>query len=177
MQKPLVVGIAGLPHSGKDTVAQFILAKFGGYRYAFADPIVRMLNAGFQTDFRSEEWVANKERPIPMAGNKSPRELRQLLGTEWGRNMVDKDLWITLAKAERIRNGPGMVIPDVRFPNEATFIRERGVLIHVEGPHGFVTHAHSSDTPLARLTDDLVIVNDGTLSDLQQKVEALFDVA
>ena len=177
MQKPSVVGIAGLPHSGKDTVAQFILAKFGGYRYAFADPIVRMLNAGFQTDFRSEEWVANKERPIPMAGNKSPRELRQLLGTEWGRNMVDKDLWITLAKAERIENGPGMVIPDVRFPNEATFVRERGVLVHIDSPRGVVLNAHSSNVPLARLTDDLVIVNDGTLAELQQKVEALFDVA
>ena len=177
MQKPSVVGIPGLPHSGKDTVAQFILAKFGGYRYAFADPIVRMLNAGFQTDFRSEEWVANKERPIPMAGNKSPRELRQLLGTEWGRNMVDKDLWITLAKAERIENGPGMVIPDVRFPNEATFVRERGVLVHIDSPRGVVLNAHSSNVPLARLTDDLVIVNDGTLAELQQKVEALFDVA
>ncbi len=112
-----------------------------------------------------------------MAGNKSPRELRQLLGTEWGRNMVDKDLWITLAKAERIENGPGMVIPDVRFPNEATFVRERGVLVHIDSPRGVVLNAHSSNVPLARLTDDLVIVNDGTLSDLQQKVEALFDVA
>jgi len=174
MKIPQLVGITGLPRSGKDSVAQFLIAEHGGYRYAFADPIVNMLNAGFQQDFNSDYWVQRKEDQIPIIG-KSPRELRQLLGTEWGRKLIHIDLWVSLALGEFIKNGPGMVIPDVRFPNEAKFVRERGVLIHVDGPRGVASNDHESNEPLAKLTSDLLIVNDGSLADLQYKVTGLFE--
>lgn len=174
MKRPAVIGIAGLPRSGKDTVAEFLLAKHGGYRYSFADPIVAMLNAGFGVDFRNEFWTENKEKVIDVVG-RSPRELMQLLGTEWGRKLVNKDLWVTLARAKYLQHGAGMVIPDVRFPNEAKFVRERGVLIHVDGPRGVVVNTHESNNPLPRITNDLLVVNDGTLQELQAKAEALFD--
>lgn len=172
---PVIIGIAGLPRSGKDTVAAYLLAKHGGYRYAFADAIVRMLNAGFETDFDNEYWTEHKEDIIPAIG-KSPRELRQLLGTEWGRNLINKDLWVTLALAKYIKQGPGMVIPDVRFQNEAKFVRDRGgVIIHVDGPHGVMSNTHVSNMPITRISADLVIQNTGSLVDLHHKVDELFN--
>ena len=43
MPKNPLIGIAGPARSGKDTIANFIVATAGGYRYSFADPIRQML--------------------------------------------------------------------------------------------------------------------------------------
>jgi dephospho-CoA kinase len=39
MRDTPVIGLHGRARSGKDTVANFILAQRGGYIYSFADPI------------------------------------------------------------------------------------------------------------------------------------------
>jgi hypothetical protein len=48
-----------------------------------------------------------KETPLPVIG-KSPREIMQTLGTEWGRRLVNPDLWVCLAEreVEKLRQAP-----------------------------------------------------------------------
>lgn len=176
MKKPPVIGVAGLARSGKDTVADFIVSYVGGYRYAFAEPIKAMLrHVGIDMDH--PYWASRKEDRIPAVG-KSPREMMQTLGTDWGRELVNPKLWVTLANQKLLTYGPGMVISDVRFDNEAEWIRSLGgLVIHVHRDiNDFKIAEHSSENGVIVLDTDVTILNSGTLEDLQEKTKLIFDV-
>lgn len=170
-----VIGIAGLARSGKDTVANYILAARGyGYRYGFADPIKAML-IPLGIDCTDPYWTANKEAIIPSLGV-SLRYLMQTLGTEWGRRLVNDDLWVTLAKSTVMTHGPGMIIPDVRFENEAAWIRAvGGRVIHLERDNRPQVLNHDSERGIARHAEDVVIKNNGSLQDLHQAITEMFN--
>ena len=173
-QAPLI-GIAGRARSGKDTVANFIIAAIGGYRYSFADPIRAML-APLGVDMSDPYWQARKEDIIPALGV-SPRRMMQTLGTEWGRNLISPDLWLVLAHQRLLRNGPGMVISDVRFENEAAWIRKHGGrIIHVVRPDTKAVEAHASEDGIEMQDTDVRLFNSGTLEELQLSVRELLRV-
>jgi len=81
-----------------------------------------------------------KEVVDPLYGV-SPRKVLQTLGTEWGRELINPDLW--LLRAERYLDSISklsldtiVVITDVRFDNEAEFIiHQGGVVIEVLRPN------------------------------------------
>lgn len=165
-----VIGITGRAYSGKDTVAGFILAHTGGYQYSFADPIRGMLTV-LGINMHDPYWKARKEEIIPAIG-KSPRQIMQTLGTDWGRKMVHPDLWLTMASQALINNGPGMVIADVRFDNEAEWVRKMGGrIIHVERGARPEVAEHESENGVKALPEDLVLVNNSSLEDLQAMVQ------
>jgi len=167
-----VIGIAGKARSGKDTLAGFMVP-FGGYQYSFADPIRQML-LPLGVDMGVEYWQQRKEEVIPALGV-SPRRLMQTLGTEWGRQLINQNLWLILAQQELLRLGPGMVVADVRFDNEAEWVRRMGGrIIHLERPQTMSVEAHASEMGVTKLNEDIVIHNTGSLSELQQKVVELF---
>jgi hypothetical protein len=173
-QTPLI-GITGRARSGKDTVANFVIAAVGGYRYSFADPIRAMLMP-LGIDMSDPYWQARKEDVIPVLGV-SPRRMMQTLGTEWGRNLISPDLWVVLAHQCLLRNGPGMVIPDVRFENEAAWVRKHGGrIIHVVRPNVAPVEAHASEDGIEVLPEDAQLSNSGTLEELQLSVRELLRV-
>lgn len=173
-QAPLI-GIAGRARSGKDTVANFIIAAIGGYRYSFADPIRAML-APLGVNMSDPYWQARKEELIPALGV-SPRRMMQTLGTEWGRQLINPDLWLIMAHQRLLQNGPGMVIPDVRFDNEAAWIRKHGGrIIHVFRPDTKAVEAHASEDGIEMQDTDVRLFNSGTLEELQFSVRGLLRV-
>ena len=173
-QAPLI-GIAGRARSGKDTVANFIVAAIGGYRYSFADPIRAML-VPLGVDLSDPYWQARKEEPIPALGV-SPRRMMQTLGTEWGRQLINPDLWLIMAHQRLLQNGPGMVISDVRFDNEAAWIRKHGGrIIHVIRPDAKAVEAHASEDGIEMQDTDARLFNSGTLEELQLSVRELLRV-
>lgn len=173
-QAPLI-GIAGRARSGKDTVANFIVAAIGGYRYSFADPIRAML-APLGVDMSDPYWQARKEEPIPALGV-SPRRMMQTLGTEWGRQLINPDLWLIMAHQRLLQSGPGMVISDVRFDNEAAWIRKHGGrIIHVIRPDTKTVEAHASEDGIEMQDTDARLFNSGTLEELQLSVRELLRV-
>ena len=173
-QAPLI-GIAGRARSGKDTVANFIDAAIGGYRYSFADPIRAML-VPLGVDLSDPYWQARKEESIPALGV-SPRRMMQTLGTEWGRQLIHPDLWLIMAHQRLLQNGPGMVISDVRFDNEAAWIRKHGGrIIHVIRPDTKAVEAHTSEDGIEMQDTDARLFNSGTLEELQLSVRELLRV-
>ena len=173
-QAPLI-GIAGRARSGKDTVANFIVAAIGGYRYSFADPI-RATLAPLGVDMSDPYWQARKEEPIPALGV-SPRRMMQTLGTEWGRQLINPDLWLIMAHQRLLQSGPGMVISDVRFDNEAAWIRKHGGrIIHVIRPDTKAVEAHASEDGIEMQDTDARLFNSGTLEELQLSVRELLRV-
>lgn len=174
-QRPSIIGITGLARSGKDTVADLLISTMGGYTYSFANPIRAMLNAGLGIDMNDPYWQKRKEEKLPQFG-KSPREMMQTLGTEWGRDCVSDDIWLVMANIKLMKHGIGMIIPDVRFENEATWIRERnGTVLHVTRKSIEAVAPHSSEGGIKAIPGEIFVTNDGTLQDLQVQVQSIVD--
>ncbi len=171
-----IIGVAGKARAGKDTAANFLVASLGGYRYGFADPLRAMLMAGLGMDLTEPYWQERKELKIAALG-KSPRELLQTLGTEWGRQLVHPEIWLTVAQQKLMNNGPGMIISDVRFDNEANWIRKHGGLVlHVTRPSPVEVAGHISEHGIKPHESDKTIHNSGTLEEYQQNLKVLFEV-
>jgi hypothetical protein len=178
MKKPLI-GICGAANSGKDTLAEGIAKIDVCVIYHFADPIKNALNAMFgwgPVYWENREW---KERSIEWLGT-SPRVLAQTLGTEWGREIIDQEIWLKIAQqrwkrvAESAMLGKGgrlvlgaLIIPDVRFPNEAKWIKdEGGILFEVNRPGVEPVAQHASEGADLSPWIDYTILNDGPPSQM-----------
>lgn len=168
-----IIGFCGPAGAGKDLAASMV---HGACRVAFADPIYQGLAAMLGISEAELRDRSAKERPIVGLGA-SPRQLLQTLGTEWGRRMICPDIWIELAFwrwEQAAANGISLiVVPDVRFANEAQQIRSEGGevwMIYRPGVEPVAAHESEAGLPL-RLIDRLV-VNDGTVDQLRERVEA-----
>lgn len=179
----ILIGLAGLARCGKDTAAEILSSQLNLHRYAFADPMKRMLEQVFGDNFVS----GDRERIDPISGV-SYRTLMQTLGTEWGRS-VQPDLWtrVAAAKWEWVKEGmpwetelgrisnmqlgreelnQGMIISDVRFDNEADWIRSAGgLIIHIRRPgeRPVGVDGHVSEQGVTPHGQDYFLVNGGTL--------------
>jgi hypothetical protein len=172
----ILIGLAGRARVGKDTVARYLAAHLTLISYAFADPLKQALASMFHLTAAQLEG-AEKEQPLPWLG-KSPRELMQLLGTEWGRDLVHPQLWLLLAEqnlqllAEHDQAMKGVVIRDVRFNNEAAWIRSKGgVILHITRPDAAAVAEHPSESGVRAYATDFTLVNDGTLEHLYDEVD------
>lgn len=178
MTKPRLIGLTGYAGTGKDTVRQILEDQYDLDGMAFADPIREMLSVLLASVGADEIWMTArhlKERDIPQLGM-SYRKLAQTLGTEWAR-ALDPDFWVRIAAAKvelcAHYNQAGVVISDVRFPNEAAWIKSRGgVIWRVIRPGTEPVRAHTSEDLIAGLPHDYVIDNRGDFDDLDDAVKA-----
>lgn len=171
-----LIGITGYAGTGKDTV-RCMLEQKGFTGLAFADPIRTMLRSLLRSSGLSETYIdcrQLKENTIPALGV-SYRHLAQTLGTEWGRT-VQHDLWLRLAAAKmmtasRENSAARFVISDVRFCNEADFVRNLGGQIwRVERQSAPSVRQHVSESEIDSLKVDQYIHNNGTLIELNRLV-------
>lgn len=168
-----VIGIAGVAGSGKDTAADMILEEMPGYvKASFADPLKDMLRVGLGLDNNQLYGSPEHKARVDERYDCSARHIMQTLGTDWGRELIHPDIWV---RAMSPRATPGTIIPDVRFENEAAFIRERGVLIHITG-RGGITGNHKSESGIQYQDGDLTLFNDGDLEDLRSSIWGILDV-
>ncbi len=170
----IVVGITGAAGAGKGTVASML----GWHEIALADPLYDMIAKMTGCAVEQLKDRQFKEQVIPWLG-KSPRQLLQTLGTDWGRGMVSKDVWLKIA-AHRIRFagwGEGracIAVPDVRFDDEAEMIREEfgGVIWEASRPGAATCVGHVSEAGISRRLIDRTLVNAGTLDEFREVVQA-----
>lgn len=201
----MLIGISGFAQSGKTTLANMLVKNNGYVRKHIATPLRAMLvplleEFGIQYSAQGTQPGEEpntydylegrlKEEIIPPLGV-SGRHLQITLGTEWGRVLIDPNLWVNawdypLTEEDDVMND------SVRFPNEEFAIhRKKGVTILIRrpgiGPRAFKWKlfglgkflfetfgiwwgVHDSER-LDRLDPDYILDNDGTLADFEEKV-------
>lgn len=166
-----IIGLGYKAGCGKDTVARFLLNAHGYVRVAFADRLKRgaMTILGF-TEEQVYDEVA-KEQEDPFWGFK-PRFALQGIGDGLRKHVVG-DIWIRAAF--RGVESKRVVIPDVRYPNEAEAIKARGgLVIRIDRPRRVLEGdlaKHASETAMDSYEGwDDVLDNSGTVDDLRIKV-------
>src|SRR5687768_4004777 len=107
----LVIGLGHKARQGKDEVASYLVRAYGQRldirRYAFADA----LKAHCRVAFRMTE----KDAP-----------LLQMVGTDLYRR-ADPDIWVRALYWQLREDAPEVaIITDMRFPNEAGFVKQVG---------------------------------------------------
>lgn len=129
-----------------------------------------------RTKFESREF---KESILgPEWNNMTVREFIQRLGTEGVRNNLHTNAWVNALYADYRKmsdhehkgggmatNGPAYypnwIITDVRFPNEAQAVKDRGgLMIRVERPNNpHPVSTHQSETAMDDWEYDMVVTN------------------
>ena len=185
MTPPTIIGLTGLAGAGKDTVRAILESDHGYIGLGFADPIRNMLRTLLTDNGFSELWMeerALKEQPIPTLG-KSYRELAQTLGTEWGRATLGQDFWLRIAQAYidqirvQFRGAVEFCISDVRFTNEAEWVRSSGgVIWRVERPGTQAVRGHVSEQGATTIKPDRTLINDGSIDDLAVLVNSIINM-
>lgn len=167
-----LIALAGPAYCGKDTVAGILRREFPVKSLSFADPIRTMLRNAFNL---TDEHFFGKLKEVPLEWlGKSPRQMMQTLGTEWGRGLIHEDIWLMMAerKVEEIHNsGLHAVITDCRFENEAARVRANGgVVWHIRRGNAKSVNAHVSEAGVAFVPGDVEIDNTGTIEALVDEV-------
>jgi hypothetical protein len=185
-----IIGISGKINSGKDLVGSLIQQE-SMYIWdikKFADTLKDIVcvllkctreqleDREFKETPLGEEWTTVRTIPseyFTTLDNSireplTPRKILQLMGTECGRNIIHKDIWVN--SLFRDYKDGYWIITDVRFLNEAKAIKNRGgILIRINRDVGQDTHI--SETILDDYTGfDYVINNNGTKHDLRKEV-------
>lgn len=119
----ILIGFAGPAKSGKTYMANTVKEHYGSDRseiISFADPIRDMLSVLVGSDIRKDEL---KELPHKNLCNQTIRRAMQTLGTEWGLNLIGKDIWVNVFEKKISQTKAKLVlVPDVRFDIEAESI-------------------------------------------------------
>lgn len=147
------IGLIGLAGSGKDTAAEALWGR-NFQRVAFAD---RVKNIAFEFG-----WDGLKDE--------RGRKLLQDIGMA-GR-AYKESIWIDYVDEEAVGFG-SHVFTDVRFRNEADYIRGLGgIIVRIVRP-GIISGNHESELKQSEIPADIEIVNDGTIEDLHNKIRNL----
>jgi hypothetical protein len=153
---PTIVGLVGNAGAGKDTAAE-VFFRAGYQRAAFADPIKTIAVQHYGWNGVKDERGRKLLQDLGMAGRE-----------------FDPEVWIRHMRwSNPIRYGKPCVITDVRFENEAQWIRrQKGKLVRIVRPD-IVQIQHVSETEQKSIACHYEIVNAGTVQDLHKVVEDL----
>jgi hypothetical protein len=180
MTAKLVALYSPRPGSGKSTAAA-ALAQQGWVVVPLAQPLKAMVGAlleaaGYRQGEIESILSTDKQRELGyLAGAPTARHLLQTLGTAWGRELIHPRLWIELWQ-DRVRPllelGQPVVCDDLRTPEEMAAVKALGGECWlIERPTGAIadnaTLGHATEGALAKASFDRVLVNDGTVADLQ----------
>lgn len=187
----LIALYSPLPQMGKSTVADYLVEEYGFVRLKFAGPLKDMAaallsQAGFDHTAVHEMLEGGlKETKLPVLGNKTPREIMQTLGTEWGRDCISESLWVNLAKVKierELQAGRNVVVDDMRFLNELRTVQAAegsvAVAVHRKSEVPSCPHnpkKHASESGLNPCDFDRWVLNHGTIEELKAMVDEIIE--
>lgn len=149
-----ILGLCGQKRCGKDTAAQFIID---------STPQWNIVRVGFADALKEEVAKACGVTIEDIESNKQTfRTILQWWGTDFRRKLHGEDYWLKrwLQKCVSIAPAPHLIIvPDVRFKNEAELIRQFNARIFRVIRYGLPEDGHQSETESHHIQVDDVIPN------------------
>lgn len=131
----LIALYSSQPGSGKSTLAGYLVRNHRFTLVPFAGPLKAWL-VQFLVEFGYSSWEAHRlmhqDKAAPLdriPSQPTPRRLMQTLGTDWGRRMIDPEIWICLWLQQVTRlleQGRSVVCDDLRFPGELAHVQRLG---------------------------------------------------
>jgi len=104
------------------------------------------------------------------------REVLQFVGTELLRTQLDPDVWVQSIFRQPYNENDIVIIADCRFPNEAKFGKEHGLLISIERITGLDGDGHASETSLDDYNDyHYTISNNSSFEVLRTQLQAILE--
>ena len=184
----MLIGIVGLIGSGKDTVAERLVTHHGYKRDSFAKSLKDAVSSMFNWDrdmlegntTSSRHW---REQPDKFWSKKmgkevTPRLILQQFGTEVMRGQMYDGIWVDSVIGRY--KGENTVISDTRFQNEIKTIKAHGGKILLVKRGELPTReemqkqgAHRSEWDWMGSEFDYIIENNGTLTQLNVKIDKL----
>lgn len=177
----MIVGLSGKKRVGKDSVGEVLAYRYGFKKAAFAKELKDMaydINPVVDWDVFAGApvylqdlvddvgWEKAKEHP-------EVRRFLQRLGTEGVRNHLGEDTWVKIV-LDQVQPGEHVAVTDCRFPDEAEAVKAAGgYVVRVLNPRIVSNDKHESETALDEWKFDGCIINDGSLAELETKVEDL----
>ena len=176
-----LIALTGAAKSGKSTIAKY-LSKGTASRYGTHVPFVRARFSGtlkkmlMQIPDVTEDMIEGslKEEPQEIFGGRTPREVMQTLGTEWGRDSVYSKIWLD-AWERSVSNLTYVVVEDLRYLNEAELIKNRGGKIWRIKRPDYQCIGHISETEMEGIEPDLVIRNSGSVEELHAMIDRILE--
>ena len=193
----MIFGICGFKSSGKDTVADLLVNRYGFKKLSFACALKDMLSIIFGWSRDKLEGITKEDRlwrenvdtwwatELNMP-HLTPRFALQHFGTEIFRNHWHPDIWTKIIE-NQLTKYTNIVITDCRFPNEINLVKKYGgKLIHVyrELPVWFhiyktgldcdIQNMHISEVSWIRSDFDFEIDNTSTIPDLYDKMHNIY---
>jgi len=164
----LIIGLVGKKQVGKSTMAREMLSAYlsvgSSYKgieiVSFGNAVKEMLIVA---------GICAREELYKFKTGDS-RALLQKFGTDIVRNQIDPDFWVKKVdeKISTIKNKV-IVIDDVRFKNEAAYIKEKGgILIKICRPGLLNMDNHESEVQLEEIKADKIVYNNGSLESFNQ---------
>lgn len=162
----LLIGLTGYATSGIDATFKAIRRVVpAAKRFAFADSLKFEVSQATGVTRTQIEQQKDRFRP-----------LLQWWGTEFRRHDDGaywiKQLDVTIESSMRWCSPcPLGVITDVRFPDEADYVKSKGgVLVRVVRPGVEAVNGHVSEHAIPHGSENIVLLNDGSLDDLNRCV-------
>ncbi len=181
-----LVGLVGKSGSGKDRFFSQVLAPLGYTRLSLADAVrvfsillFTRVYEGIDKDTSSLIRVFPYLYQEMFSMNKSPlaRTIQQYVGTELVKRKFDRDYWIKVLDPlvrERIERGIKVAITDIRFPEEAEYVRSNGgLLIKMTGSSRYSEGEPVADHDSEKLVDHIEChITDEKFTELLKTMEA-----
>lgn len=183
-----IIGVTGLSRSGKDTIATHIVEKYNYKRMAFADSLKaacalllnRPLIDMYEGDRESimPEWGFSIREFLQDQGTRALREFPQdgNINKAIGDKFHIIRTFMEIGNISKTNQYNGVVISDLRFENEAGFVRgSGGIIIKVERD-GLKKMSHVSEAGITLTESDFIVQNNSSLEDLFTKVDGILRV-
>ena len=179
--KQKILGLLGKKGHGKDTVADYLVKKYGYYKLSFADPLKQLCSLIFKLN--NDQLYGNKKEIFDDYWKTTPRKILQMMGTDLCRKHISKNIWINIMekRIKNINSVINIVIADVRFQNEVDFIQHRCLnsMVLKINRYNIINNntnidIHQSETGIDSITNySLLIENNSTLKELYIKIQCI----
>lgn len=191
----MIIGLCGAQGSGKDTVANILVTKYGFVRISFAAALKDVVAILFSWPRHMLEGDTPESRAWRLEPDAewslktgipgfSPRKALQTVGTDLIRHHIYINLWIDIVEkriAMILTANPEakIVVTDCRFTNEVAAVKKfpGARLVRIVRPEcePLSSHSHLSETVDLSESVDITLVNNSTIEALKTSVEMVID--